>query len=86
MHDSKHHVPFRDNIGNVHMGRMRTTVNDTIHIEIQVVKLGQESIVRYNLVDLRITLGNPAIELTKGADDSISNHGSGEGNAKNNQR
>jgi hypothetical protein len=42
---------------------VRAAVDNPIHVEIQVVKLGQQGIVSDNLVNLGVALGNPAIKL-----------------------
>ena len=41
MHDSEHHVTFGDHVGDIQVTGMRATVNDSVHIQIEVVKLGQ---------------------------------------------
>lgn len=42
---------------------VRTTVNDTIHIQIQMIKLRQKGRVRDDLIDLGITFGEPSVKL-----------------------
>ena len=63
VHNSHHHVTLGQDIGNVHVTGMRTTMNDTIEIEIQMIDFGQQGIVADNLINLGITLGNPAVKL-----------------------
>jgi hypothetical protein len=46
------------------MTRMGATVNDSIHIEIQMVKLRQQGRVRDNLIDLGIAFTDPSVKLT----------------------
>jgi hypothetical protein len=42
-----------------------THMNDSIHIEIQMVKLGKKSGIGNDLIDLGVSLTDPSIELWK---------------------
>jgi hypothetical protein len=64
MHDSEHHISLTQDVRDVHMTRMGATVNDSIHIEIQMVKLRQQGRVRDNLIDLGIAFTDPSVKLT----------------------
>ena len=67
VHDSQHHVPFReDSFRQVHVGRMGASVDNPIHIEIQVIKLGQQGIVGDNFIDFGIAFTNPTVKLGYG--------------------
>lgn len=63
MHNAKHHISFAHYICNVHVTRVSTAVNDTIHIEIQMVKFWQQRRVRNDLIDFCVALTDPAIKL-----------------------
>ena len=63
MHNTQHHVTFTEDIGDIQVAGMRTTMNNAVHVEIEMIKLGQESIVRDNLVDFRVAFRNPSVEL-----------------------
>jgi uncharacterized protein YeaO (DUF488 family) len=63
MHDAQHHISFAKYIGNIHVVRVSTPMDDAIHVEIQMVKLWQQRGIRNNLIDFWIALANPAIEL-----------------------
>jgi hypothetical protein len=63
MHDSQHHISLAQNIGDIHMIRMSTSMNNSIHIEIEMVKLGQQRCIRNDLVDLRIAFRDPSVKL-----------------------
>jgi hypothetical protein len=65
MHNPQHHITFADHIGNVHVTWVRAAVNDSIHIQVQMVKLWQESGVRNDLIDLGIALADPAVKLSE---------------------
>ena len=52
VHDSKHHIFFREDVRDVHVIGMRTSVNDTIHIEVEVIEFGQERGIGDDLIDL----------------------------------
>ena len=65
MHDSQHHVAFTHDIRNVQMTGMRASVNDPVHIQVQMIKLGQKRRVRHDLIDLGVTFTDPAIKLKK---------------------
>lgn len=66
MHNPKDHITFRKNIRNIKMIRMRTSVNDTVHIQVQMVKLGKQGLIGDDLVDFWITLTEPSVELVFG--------------------
>jgi hypothetical protein len=63
MHNAEHHVSFTQNGANVHITGMRASVNNAVHIEIQVVKLGQERRVGYDLIDLWVSFRDPSVKL-----------------------
>jgi hypothetical protein len=63
VHDSQHHVSFTQRVRHVHMVRVSTSVYDSVHVQVQVVKLGQESRICHDLVDLRIALTDPSVKL-----------------------
>jgi hypothetical protein len=63
MHNAEHHVAFTQDGTNVHITGMRAPVNNTVHIEIQVVKLGQERRVGNDLIDLRVSFRDPSVKL-----------------------
>mmetsp|Transcript_43470 Transcript_43470/g.80905 ORF Transcript_43470/g.80905 Transcript_43470/m.80905 type:complete len:244 (+) Transcript_43470:1116-1847(+) len=63
VHDPEHHILLAEDIGHIHVGGMRTSVNDTVHVQVQVVELGKEGRVRDYLVDLRIAFADPSVKL-----------------------
>lgn len=63
LHDTQHHITFTQNIRYVQMTWMGAAVNDSIHIQIKMIKLGKESTVRDDLIDLWITLRDPSVKL-----------------------
>ena len=63
MHNAQHHIPFTNDIGKFSIGRMRTTVNDSIHIQIQMVDFRQQGRIGNNVIDFGITFADPAVEL-----------------------
>jgi hypothetical protein len=65
VHDSQHHVPFRYDIGNVHVTGMRTSVDDPVHVEIQVIKLRQEGGIGNDFIDLGVPFADPSVKLTR---------------------
>ena len=64
MHDPHHHISLGKFFGYIQVGRMRTSVNDTIHIQIQMVEFRQQGGVGNNLVDLWIPLADPSVKLS----------------------
>lgn len=66
MHDPEHHVLLGQDVAHVHGGRMRTPVDDPVEIQVQVVHLGEERLVRDDLVDLGVSLGDPSVKLAQG--------------------
>ncbi len=42
---------------------MRTSMDDTIHVEIQVIELWKEGGIGDNLIDLGIAFADPTVEL-----------------------
>ena len=63
MQNSQQHVFFRNHFGDILISWMRTAMDDTVHVQVQMIKFGQQGIVGHNLVNLRITLGNPSVKL-----------------------
>ena len=65
MHDSHHHVSFGQGLlgDGIEIGWMGTSMNNAIHIQIQVIKFRQESGIRNNLIDFGIPFRNPTIKL-----------------------
>lgn len=63
MHDSQHHVSFRKAVGNVAVAGVRAPVNDAVHVQVEMIELRQQSIVRDNLIDLGVALRDPSVEL-----------------------
>jgi hypothetical protein len=45
------------------MTGMGAAVNDSIHIEIQMIKLGKEGRIRNDFIDLRVSFTDPSIKL-----------------------
>lgn len=64
MHNSEHHVSFADDIGNVQVAGMCTAVNDTVHIQVEVIEFRQKCRIRYDLIDLCVSFTNPSIKLS----------------------
>ena len=65
MHDSQHHISFRQSIGNIPVTGMRAAVNDAVHVQVEMVEFRQQGTVRDNLIDLWIALRDPAVELLR---------------------
>jgi hypothetical protein len=63
MHNAKHHIAFTQDGTNVHITGMRASVDNTVHVKIQMVKLGQERRVGYNLIDLGVSFRYPSVKL-----------------------
>ena len=63
MHNPKNHITFTENIGNIEMIGMSATMDDSIHVQIQVVKLRKQSLIGNDLVDFWIALTEPAVKL-----------------------
>jgi hypothetical protein len=63
MQNPQQHVLLQKGYREILAGGMRTPVNDTVHIQVQMIKLGQEGIVGDNLIDLGITLRDPSVKL-----------------------
>lgn len=74
MQDSEQHVLLGQDLRHILVRWMRASMNDTVHIQIQMIKLGQQGIVRHNLVDFGITFGNPPIKLWLLKRDDITLH------------
>ena len=66
MHDSHHHVSFTQGTPHFQIGGMRTTMNNAIHIQIQVIKFRQQGRIGDHLIDFGITFRNPSIKLAIG--------------------
>ena len=65
VHDSQHHISFRQSIGNIPVTGMRAAVNDAVHVQVEMVEFRQQGTVRDNLIDLWIALRDPAVELLR---------------------
>ena len=65
MHDTQHHISFAKNIRDIQVTWVGASVDDTVHIKIQMIKFGQECRVGYNLINLRVTFTDPSVELKK---------------------
>jgi hypothetical protein len=63
VHDPEHHVTFTQNIRDIHVTWMRTSMNNPIHIEIQMIKLGKKRRIGNNLIDLGVSFTNPSVKL-----------------------
>ena len=63
MHNAEHHIPLAEDVGDVEVVRVGTSVDDTIHVQIKVIKLRKECRVRNDMVDLGIAFTNPSVEL-----------------------
>ena len=63
MHNSQHHIPFTNDIRDITIGWMGTSVNDSIHIQIQMIKLWQQGRIGDNVIDLGIAFADPAVKL-----------------------
>jgi len=64
MHNSQHHVSFRNAVGNVAVTGVRAAVNDAVHVQVEMIEFGQQRIVRNNLIDLGVALRDPSVELS----------------------
>ena len=40
MHDPKNHITFSENIGYIEMIRVSAPVDDSVHVKVQMIKLG----------------------------------------------
>jgi hypothetical protein len=40
MHDPKYHITFGENIGDIKMAGVRASVDDPVHVKVQMIKLG----------------------------------------------
>jgi hypothetical protein len=65
MHNSKNHIPLGKDIGYIEMTGVCAAVDNAIHIQIQMIKLGQERLIRNDLVYFWISLTKPAVKLKK---------------------
>ena len=63
MHDTKHHIAFRKDIGYIEVVGMGAAVDDPIHVQIQVVKLWKQRLIGNDLINLWIALTEPAVKL-----------------------
>jgi len=63
MHNPEHHITFTQNIGNVHMTGMCTSMNNPIHIKIQMIKFRKKCGIGNNLINLRISFTDPSKKL-----------------------
>lgn len=65
MHDTQHHISFAKNIRDIQVTWVGASVDDAVHIKIQMIKFGQECRIGYNLINLRVTFTDPSVELEK---------------------
>ena len=63
MHDSKNHIPFSKDIRYIKMAGVGASVDNPIHIEVQMIKFRQERLICNDLVDFWVTLTEPAVKL-----------------------
>ena len=63
MHDPKHHFALRQAVRNVAVVRMSATMDNAVHVEVQMIKLWEKSIIADNLIDFGIALRDPAVKL-----------------------
>ena len=63
MHNSQHHVSFRKCIGNIHVIGMCASVNNAIHVEIEVIKFRQQGGIGHDLINLGIAFTDPSVKL-----------------------
>jgi len=63
VHNSKHHVTFRYDVRYVHVAGMSTSMNNPIHVEIQVIKLGEQCRIGHDFVDLCVPFTDPSVKL-----------------------
>ena len=63
MHNAEYHVPLAHDIGHIEVVWMGASVDDAVHVQVEVIELRQQSLVRYHLVDLCVALADPAVEL-----------------------
>ena len=41
MHDPQNHIPFTEDIRNIKMAGVGTAMDDSIHVQVQMIKLGE---------------------------------------------
>lgn len=63
MHNSEHHISLAEDIRHIKMVGMRTTMNNAIHVKVQMIELREERRVRNDMVDLWIAFADPSVEL-----------------------
>lgn len=63
MHNSEHHVSFTKNIGDIQMTRVGASMDDTVHVKVQMIEFRQQRRVWYNLIDFGVAFANPSVEL-----------------------
>ena len=63
MQNSQQHIFFGQCFGKILIRRVRTSVDNAVHIQIQMIKLRQQGTVGDYLIDFWITLRNPSVEL-----------------------
>ena len=51
MHDPQHHVSFRQHLRNVLVIGMGTAVDNSIHIQVQVIEFRQQGLITNNFID-----------------------------------
>ena len=65
MHNTEHHVSFAQNIRDVHVIGMGTSMDNAIHIQVEMVKFRQKRRIRHDLVNLGIAFREPSVKLEK---------------------
>jgi len=65
MHNTEHHVSFAQNIWDVHVIGMGTSMDNAIHIQVEMVKFRQKRRIRHDLVNLGIAFREPSVKLEK---------------------
>ena len=66
MHNAQNHITLGQNIRNIQMIGMSTSVDNTIHIQVQVIKFRQECFIGNDLIDFGVALTEPSVELRFG--------------------
>mmetsp|Transcript_31089 Transcript_31089/g.61556 ORF Transcript_31089/g.61556 Transcript_31089/m.61556 type:complete len:243 (-) Transcript_31089:185-913(-) len=61
--DARHHLALTQGGGHVHARGVGAPVDDAVHVQVQVVEFGEEGAGGQDLVDVRVPLRQPAVEL-----------------------
>ena len=68
MHDAEDHVTLSKNVGHIEVVGVGASMDDPVHVQVQVIELGEQRLIGNDLVDLGVALAEPAIKL-KGVGD-----------------